>query len=169
MPVEPAWRTVLRQIGAALNTAGIPYAVVGGASAALHGVPVPVKDIDIQTTKEGAHRFAEIFAAYNVVPVTLSDNGAYRSHFGRFSFDGVDVEVMGDQERWQNGSWVDTMASTRETVDLNGEPVVVSWLEEEVLADIRRGRLERAALLLPHCDRDRLLALLRGEVKTNVL
>jgi hypothetical protein len=61
------------------------------------------------------------------------------------------------------------MALTREAADLDGVPVFVSWLEEELLAYIRRGRLERAALLLPHCDRDRLLGLLRGQVKTNVL
>lgn len=166
---NPAWRDVIRRIAAALNAASIPYTVVGGASAALRGLPLSVKDIDIQTTAEGAYRFAEIFSASNVGPVTLSDNGAYRSHFGRFIFDGVDVEVMGDQERWQNGRWVNTMALTQEAVDLDSVPVSVAWLEEEVLAYIRRGRLERAALLLPHCNRDRLLALLRGQVKTNVL
>ena len=48
-------------------------------------------------------------------------------------------------------------------------PVRVSWLEEEALAYIRRGRLERAALMLPHCDHARLVALLRGQVKTPVL
>jgi S-adenosylmethionine-dependent methyltransferase len=166
---NPAWRSVLRGIAAALNAAVIPYSVVGGACVALHGVPVHVKDIDIQTTAEGAQRCAEIFAANTVTPVTFSDNGAYRSHFGRFSFDGIEVEVMGDQERWQDGRWQDTMAATQAIVDMDGVPVSASWLEEEWLATIRRGRLERAALVLPHCDRDRLLALVRGQVKTAVL
>ena len=166
---DPTWRSVLRQIAVTLRAAGIPYTVVGGASAALYGVPVPIKDIDIQTSAAGAYRFAELFQAHNVVPVTLSDNGTYRSHFGRFDFSGVDVEIMGDQERWQDGRWIDTMAATHASVDLDGVAVSVPWLEEEWLAYIRRGRLDRAALLLPRCDRDRLLALLRGQVKTNVL
>ena len=34
---------------------------------------------------------------------------------------------------------------------------------EETLAYIRRGRLERAAQCLPHCDHVRLLALLHME------
>jgi len=54
-------------------------------------------------------------------------------------------------------------------VDLDGVAVRVSWLEEETLAYIRRGRLERAARCLLRCDPDRLLALLRGELATGVL
>jgi hypothetical protein len=47
--------------------------------------------------------------------------------------------------------------------------VPVSWLEEEALAYIRRGRLERTAQCLPYCDQGRLLALLRSEVPTAVI
>jgi hypothetical protein len=47
--------------------------------------------------------------------------------------------------------------------------VRVSWLEEETLAYIRRGRLDRVAQCLPHCDQGRLLALLRGEQAVGVL
>lgn len=171
---HPSWRSVLRVIAARLNVESIPYSVVGGTCAALHGAPVPIKDIDIQTTANGARRFGELFAENNVAPVTLSENGAYRSHFGRFRFDPgaggpIDVEVMGDQERWQDGRWVGTMALTQTSVDLDGTLVNVPWLEEEWLAYIRRGRLERAAVVLPHCDRTRLLALLRGQVRTEVL
>jgi hypothetical protein len=46
---------------------------------------------------------------------------------------------------------------------LDGLHIPVSWLEEETLAYIRQGRLERAALCLPHCDHGRLLSLLRGD------
>lgn len=170
---NPPWRAVLRRIATILNAEGVPYTVVGGTCAALHGVPVHIKDIDIQTTAEGARRFGEIFGAHTVTPVSFSDNGAYRSHFGRFNFAGVgagvDVEVMGDQERWENGRWVNTTAATQTVVDLEGVPVSTAWLEEEWLAYMRRGRMDRAALVLPHCDCERLLALLRGQVKTNVL
>ena len=60
-------------------------------------------------------------------------------------------------------------SATETTVDLDGVPVHVSWLEEETLAYARRGRLGRAAECLPHCDHDRLLALLRGEQAAGVL
>ena len=73
---------------------------------------------------------------------------------------------MGDLHRREGDHWVPT---TETSIDLDGVPVRVSWLEEETLAYIRRGRLERAALCLSRCDPGRLLALLRGERPTNVL
>jgi hypothetical protein len=44
-----------------------------------------------------------------------------------------------------------------------------TWAEEEFLATIRRGRLERAAQVLPRLERDRLVALLSGEVKAGMI
>ncbi len=58
---------------------------------------------------------------------------------------------------------------TVENLDLDGVPINVSWLEEETLACIRRGRLDRAALCLEHCDRARLLGLLRRQQATGAL
>lgn len=166
---KPRWRTVLRQIARQLEEAGVPYKVVGGTSVALHGVPVPVKDLDLETDADGAYRFQELFASCTVESVTLSETESYRSHFGRFDFDGVTVEVMGDLHRREAGDWVPTATATESVVDLAGVPVRVSWLEEEMLAYIRRGRLDRAALCLSHCDHGRLLALLRGAQAMGVL
>ena len=72
-------------------------------------------------------------------------------------------------ERREGDAWVATQVSNTEVVEVDGMPVNVSWLEEEALAYIRRGRLDRAALCLPRCDRERLLALLRGTQPTFVL
>jgi sugar phosphate isomerase/epimerase len=166
---KPRWRAVLRQIAQRLDESGVAYKVVGGASATLHGVPLPVKDLDIETDAEGAYRLQALFPGHVVEPVALCESETYRSHFGRFDFDGVAVEVMGDLHRREGERWVPTAATTETTVDLDGGPVRVSWLEEEVLAYIRRGRLERAAQCLSHCDQDRLLALLCGEQDTGVL
>lgn len=166
---ESRWRTVLRHIARRLGEAGVAYKVVGGAAAVLHGVPLPVRDLDIETSSEDAYRFQALFADYVLEPVALREDEVYRSHFGRFDFDGVAVEVIGDLHRREGERWVPTAATTETTVGLDGVPVRVSWLEEEVLAYIRRKRLDRAAQCLPHCDPDRLLALLRGEQVTGVL
>ena len=166
---KPRWRTVLRQIAQRLDEAGVTYKLVGGAATTLHGVPLPVRDLDIETNAEDAYRFQTIFADHVVEPVALHEDETYRSHFGRFGFGGVIVEVMGGLHRCEGERWVPTAATTETTVDLDGVPVRVSWLEEEVLAYIRRERLDRAAQCLPHCDRDRLLALLRGEKAVGVL
>jgi S-adenosylmethionine-dependent methyltransferase len=165
---RPRWRAVLRQIARRLEEAGVPYHVVGGASVALHGVPVPVKDLDIETDAEGAYRFQALFPDHVVEPVALSESEAYCSHFGRLEFDGVTVEIMGDLHRREGREWVPTAARTETMVELDGVPVRTSWLEEETLAYMRRGRLDRAAQCLSHCGHGRLLALLLGERATDV-
>jgi S-adenosylmethionine-dependent methyltransferase len=166
---KPRWRPVLCEIARRLDEAGVPYAVVGGTSLALHGLPLQVKDLDIEMDVEGACRFAALFAGHCVEPVSLRESPVYRSHFGRFDFEGVAVEVMGCLERREGDAWVPTEVINTDTVDLDGVRVRASWLEEEVLAYIRRGRFDRAALCLPHCDRDRLLMLLRGAGSLHVL
>ena len=145
------------------------YKLVGGAGVALHGVAVPVHDVDLEMAVEDTYRFQTLFGEYALLPVALRESETYRSHFGRFEISGLIVEVMGDLQRREDGRWVPTATLTEATVNLDGVPVRVSWLEEETLAYIRRGRLERAALCLPHCDHERLLALLRGERRTHVI
>ena len=166
---KPRWRAVLRQIAQRLNDAGLVYKVVGGASIALHAVPILVKDLDIETDAQGAYQFQALFPHRVIDPVSLRESETYRSHLGRFDFDGVMVEVMGDLERREGDGWVPTAARTDTRVNLDGVPVHTSWLEEELLAYIRRGRLERASQCLSHCDQVRLLALLRGEQAIGVL
>ncbi len=136
---------------------------------ALHGLPLKVKDIDIELDITGVYRFAELFADHVVEPVRWRESEIYRSHFGRFDFAGVQVEVMACLERREGDGWAPTHISHTEVVTLDGTPVVASWLEEEALAYIRRGRLDRAALCLPRCDAGRLLALLRGTQSTHVV
>ena len=74
--VKPHWRAVLRQVARRLDEAGVAYKVVGGASAALHGVPVPVKDLDIETDTEGSYRFQTLFPDHIVGPVALRESEA---------------------------------------------------------------------------------------------
>jgi len=166
---KPRWRPVLRQIARQLDAAGVRYRVVGGASPALHGVPLIVNDIDIEPDAAGAYAFQAHFPEHVLEPVALREGDAYRSYFGRFDFDGVTVEVMGDLHRREGARWAPTSAVTETMVDLDGVPVRVSTLEEETLAYIRRGKLARAAQCLSYCDHGRLVALLRGEQTTMVL
>lgn len=159
--VKPRWRAVLRHIAQRLAEAGLAYAVVGGTAVALHGVPLPVKDLDLMMSAGDAYRFQALFADRVVEPVALRESERYRSHLGRFDFDGLIVEVMSDLHWREATGWVPVSLATETAVDLDGVPVLVPSLEEESLVYVRRGRLDRAALCLPYCDRDRLLALLR--------
>ena len=166
---KPRWPGVLAELAAHLEAAQVPYTIAGGASIALHGVSIPVRDVDIETSAEGAYRFQELFPNQVVQRVVLIDNGIHRSHFGSFDFDGLTVEVMGDIQRLEDGEWLPTGNLTESRLTLLGQLVRVSWLEEETLAYIRRGRLDRAAQCLPHCDPARLLALLQNRQATQVI
>jgi ubiquinone/menaquinone biosynthesis C-methylase UbiE len=166
---KPRWRAALRNIAGQLKRVGLSYKLVGGASAALQGVDLPVADLDIECGEKDAYRFQELFPKHIKQAVMLSDNKQYLSHFGKFEFDGVQVDVMGDLHRHQAGEWVPSWTLTSRQINLEGVPLNVSWLEEETLAYIRRGRLQRAGLCLTHCDRERLLALIRGEQASYVI
>jgi hypothetical protein len=166
---RPVWRMVLAAIAQKLEEQNISYTAVGGVSVAAQGAPIPVKDIDLELSEKDAIRFGEIFAEAELEPVTFKESQNYRSHFGRFQIDSLIVEVMGDLQRREKDGWKPSMTSTREQVLVEGVPVSVSWLEEETLAYLRRGRLDRAALCLPGCNPDRIRQLITGEVKTNVI
>lgn len=167
--IKPAWKTALKKIVRVLKDNNVIYTIVGGASVALNGVRIPVRDVDIEMDADSAYRFQELFIEQAIEPVSYRASENYRSHFGRFEIDGIGVEVMGDLQRKADAGWVNTWALTRHPVNLEGEQVDVSWLEEETLAYIRRGRLERAAQCLPHCDPSRLLELMRRQRPVQVL
>ncbi len=166
---KPCWRAALSFVANRLNQEGIDYRVVGGTAIALHGIPIEVCDIDIELSTANAYRCQEIFSEYVTNPVTYSSSEIYRSHFGQLEIEGQDIDIMGDLERCENGNWVPTTNLTREIIDLDGVPVMVPWLEENVLANLRRGKLNRASLGLRHCDQDRIRHLLIGDIKTNVI
>ncbi|MEN8171258.1 MAG: hypothetical protein ABFS03_00095 [Chloroflexota bacterium] len=163
------WRAALIQIAHTLNTNNIDYKVVGGTVAALYGISTPIKDIDIELSAEDSYRFQELFADYIVEPVSLSDNGEHRSHYGKFMIKGIPVDIMGDPHRRSENLWVPAYTLTLAILKLNAIDIMAPWLEEETLAYIRRGKMERAGLCLPHCNQTRLLALLQGKQLTNVI
>ncbi|MBN1247222.1 MAG: methyltransferase domain-containing protein [Anaerolineae bacterium] len=157
---KPRWRTVLRRVAQALDAAGIDYRVVGSAALALHGVDVAVHDLDLEMSRASADLFQTRFAERTVVPVAWRESDEIRSYFGRFEIDDVAVEVMADFERRRRGRWVPSLSTTRDTRDVDGVPVTVLTLEEEVLAQLRRGRLDKVARALPICDANGLLTQL---------
>jgi ubiquinone/menaquinone biosynthesis C-methylase UbiE len=165
---KPCWRTVLKRIATALDAAGIDYRVVGGTALALRGLPVPVNDVDIEMDVADAYRCQELFAAHADDPVAFRESERVRSHFGRFVFDGLRVEIMADLHWRKDNHWVPSFLSTHETVDLDGAPVSVLELEEEALAYLRRGRLERLALCLPHCDSERFRVLFQNAIANDM-
>ncbi len=158
---KPKWCSVLQYLVPRLNEAGIVYKVVGGTSLALRGFDVPVHDIDLEMSFEDVYRFQDLFSEFAVEPVAWRETESVRSHFGRFDFEGVLVEVMAGLQRRCGSRWLPSFFETEAWVEWEGLAVRVLCLEEEVLAYIRRGKLSRAALCLPACNSRRLLTLMQ--------
>ncbi len=168
-PINQPWYAPLRTVARQLNAYDIPYCVVGGVAMALHGVALQTLDIDIETTNDGAFFIEQLFQEHVTLPVAWREGTYYRSYLGRLNIDGVQVEIMGQIERKEKGVWVSTATATTHTIIVQNVPVRVPWLEEEVLANMRRGRLDRAAMALKYCDPQRMMQLIRGIIYTNVV
>ncbi|MCJ7551013.1 MAG: hypothetical protein MUQ30_15170, partial [Anaerolineae bacterium] len=158
---RPRWRAVLRNLARELQAHCVDYRLVGGAALALRGLDAELNDLDLEMPKANAYALGERFVENVVVPLAWRETETLRSHFGRFEIDGVPVDVMAELERKIDGRWVPAFGATHETVDLDGVAISVLSLEEVTLAYLRRGRLDRVALALPHCNKDRFLSLLR--------
>ena len=166
---ERNWQTILKKIIQELDREAIPYKIVGGASAVLQGVPIPVNDIDFEMDREAVYRFRDLFHSQVFEDVAYREDMKYCSIIGEFVFNGLKVEVFADLKRKENDEWVDTSAKTKRVVRLDELEVNVSWLEEETIAYIRRGRMDRAADCMKKCDSTRMLSILRGEIEIGVL
>lgn len=169
VPEKPRWRQVLLDICKIMNEAKLIYKIVGRASLALHGLHIPVNDIDIEMDKKSVYCFQEMFSKYATRKVSMKKSDFYRSHFGQFKVEGINVEVMGDLHRLEDGKWRSTFTLTTETIKVWDIPIMISWLEEETLAYLRRGNIERVCVAMKYCDPSHLLSLIRGNVATNVL
>jgi hypothetical protein len=166
---ERNWQVILKMIIQELDREAIPYKIVGGASAVLQGVSINVNDIDFEMDREAVYRFGELFHSQVIKDVEYCEDIKYSSIIGKFIFNGLRVEIFANLKRKENGEWVDTSTKTKRVVQLDELNVNVSWLEEETIAYIRRGRMGRAADCLKLCDPQRMLSILRGEVEIGVL
>ena len=82
-----------------------------------HALATDLVERNIETDVAGVYRCAELFAAQLLGPVTYSASDIYRSHFARFNFDGVDVEIMGDLHRREGDGWAPAMSHTARQPD----------------------------------------------------
>ena len=72
------------------------WAFTGSLSMVLQGMTLPIHDIDIQTTREGAWWIDEKLAYYCVQAVYWWESPMMKSWFGNYSMDDIRVEIMGD-------------------------------------------------------------------------
>ncbi|MFH1648988.1 MAG: hypothetical protein ABIA93_00380 [Candidatus Woesearchaeota archaeon] len=123
------------------------WLVIGSTNLAMQGVDVVPKDIDILTDKEGAYAIGVALSEYVVLPVAFRENEFFKSYFGRFIINGMDVEIMGDRVSKIPGgdTWGETKGYPAKMLfDIDGVKVPVLSLEQEYKAYVKFGRTEKA-------------------------
>ncbi|MCR5102297.1 MAG: hypothetical protein K6B41_13145 [Butyrivibrio sp.] len=125
------------------------WGLTGSTSFAIQGMDVEPHDMDIQADESTAYLLDELLADYVIQPVKFYGNKTIRSHFGKFIVDGMEVEVMGDIQKKNNGEWEDIIPLVRllDYVNWNGYQIPVLKLSYEAEAYRKLGRIERAAQL----------------------
>lgn len=122
------------------------WGLTGSTSFAIQGMDVEPHDIDIQTDEATAYLIGEMLSDYVVQPVEFCGNEKIRSHFGKFRVDGLEVEVMGDIQKWHDGEWekIIPLSALIDYVNWNGYQIPALKLSYEAEAYRKLGRRERA-------------------------
>ncbi len=144
---------VLRHLDRDLD--GVVWVITGSVGLALQGMPLEPRDVDLQTDEAGAYEIQRRLATYTTRPATFVTRERTRSHWGAFSIDGVEVEVMGDiQQRAPDGDWdpAPDLSQLARWVQVDGLRMRVLPLAYEADAYRRMGRVEKAALIQAYAD-----------------
>lgn len=121
---------------------GRKYAFRGTAGLVLQGLKMNVLDIDILCDKETALSCNNLLKDYLVEEVSFKESEKFRSYFGKFKVRGILVEVMGEwQIKDKKGNWNAPFDATeRKAIDVAGQNVYVTSIEEELDVFAKMGR-----------------------------
>lgn len=124
--------------------------VIGSAATRLCGAMLPVADLDILTSARDALALAEQWRDRRLPQDDAPGGGRFRSHFARFAFPGVPVEVMGELEVDNGSGWQRVIIDEVTHVHVDGLEIAVPSLAEQIRLLHLFGRdkdLQRAAWL----------------------
>ena len=128
----------------AQNMQGENYAIRGTASLVLQGLEMGLDDIDILCDSQTALKANAKLVDYLVDEVAFKESPKFKSYYGKFLIDGVQVEIMGDwqiyndKKGWSKVYSADATGMTRVDVDGVEIPVTKIGLELEVFAHMGR-------------------------------
>lgn len=146
--IDPRTISALLTFHDALKGRGVPWAVMGSLSHALQGLKTQPNDIDISTTRRGAHTIEQLLQPHVTHPVTYSQADRVRSHLGELTIHGVKVQIIGDMETsTDNRTWTPLPQDHPHLIIVEGAPIPVRTLQQETQTYTRLGRTERAEKL----------------------
>ena len=127
-----------------------PWCLIGSAAARLLGAEVDVADVDVLVSRADAAALIVLWADRRDAAHVPADGHRFRSHFARFRFSSLPVEVMGGLEVFGGDGWQPLHIRETVCVELAGLRVPVPTIAEQlrVLACFARPKdHQRAAML----------------------
>ncbi|TAL96212.1 MAG: hypothetical protein EPN69_03015 [Rhodanobacter sp.] len=127
-----------------------PWCLIGSTAALLLGAKVSADDVHVLTSRADADALMAQWSERRVSGSALADSDRLRSHFARFSFPGVPVEVLGGLELHTDNGWQVVQPGRLVLAGLNGLAVPVPCIEDQIRLFESFGRekdLRRAAAL----------------------
>ena len=109
-----------------------PWCLIGSAAARLLGAEVDVADIDVLVSRADAETLATLWADRRDAAHAPADDDRFRSHFARFRFPGMPVEVMGGLELDRGEGWQAVSPGRLVLAGVQGMAVPVPALDEQI-------------------------------------
>jgi len=156
--VTPALYATLAEIVPELHVHCVePWCVIGSAAALLAGADVSVADVDLLVSRADADTLMTLWAERRESVYEPAGAERFRSHFARFRFPGLPVEVMGGLELDQGDGWKPVKARRLTLAGLNGLAVPVPSLDDQIRIlesfgrekDVQRAKALRALASSP--------------------
>ena len=101
----------MKKIVERLKEKNVNWVLTGSTALAIHGVDVTVHDIDIKTDMESADKIADALKEFNIEPMHVKTSPQFKSYYGLFKINDVQVEVFADLEVKRNDEWTNIVKS----------------------------------------------------------
>lgn len=109
-----------------------PFYIIGSSALVLGGIPLETTDdIDLLTSHRDADFLKELWQANKVGEYTPKDSDKFRSNFGRFRWDTVLVEVMGNLEVYHEEVWRRLKIDASFELNINQLTIRIPVLKEQ--------------------------------------
>lgn len=109
-----------------------PWCLIGSAGALMLGADVGVADVDVLVSRADAEALMALWADRRDTGHVPADGDRFRSHYARFRFPGLPVEVMGELEFDAGDGWQPVSPGKLVLVGLEGLAVPVPSLDEQI-------------------------------------
>lgn len=133
-----------------------PFYLIGSSALILAGIPLKTSDdIDLLTSYRDAIFLKKHWQANKVDTYSPKDADKFRSNFGRFQWDKILVEVMGNLEVFHEEKWQRLIVKEYFEIDINHLKIRIPTLKEQHRVFCLFGRekdLAKAVKIVKHIE-----------------